>query len=103
MKTIYVVYGPQGCGKTRNAELIAEKFGCDNIVDNFGSVKELYKLAEELFKVETVKYHLEIITTPESTLFLSSLITQNPRREIQGVKILYMNYELAVDGIEGLK
>jgi cytidylate kinase len=30
---ITVVVGPKGCGKTRNAKLIAEKLGCKVIVD----------------------------------------------------------------------
>lgn len=31
--TVYV-YGPQGCGKTRNAEALREFFGCTHVVDN---------------------------------------------------------------------
>lgn len=30
---ITVVVGPKGCGKTRNAKLIAEKLGCKVIID----------------------------------------------------------------------
>ncbi len=30
-----VVYGPQGCGKTRNAEALARHYGCAEIVDEF--------------------------------------------------------------------
>lgn len=28
-----VVYGPQGCGKTRNAGVLMEKLGCTSSVD----------------------------------------------------------------------
>lgn len=30
---IYIIHGPQGCGKTRNAHAIAEFFGCALVVD----------------------------------------------------------------------
>lgn len=33
MKPSIVVHGPQGCGKTRNAERIKQYFGLDRIVD----------------------------------------------------------------------
>lgn len=29
-----IIYGPQGCGKTINAELLAKKYNCTNIDDN---------------------------------------------------------------------
>ena len=32
-RTATIVYGPQGCGKTRNAEAIAKAYGCATIVD----------------------------------------------------------------------
>lgn len=32
-KTCTIVYGPQGCGKTTNAEAIAKAYGCHKIVD----------------------------------------------------------------------
>lgn len=41
-KTCTVVYGPQGCGKTTNAEAIAKAYGCHKIVD--GDVVKLEKL-----------------------------------------------------------
>jgi hypothetical protein len=34
MKTV-ILYGPPASGKTRNADKIAEHFGCHRIVDNF--------------------------------------------------------------------
>lgn len=34
MKTV-IVYGPQACGKTRNAEALRNHFGCANIVDDW--------------------------------------------------------------------
>lgn len=33
-----VVYGPQGCGKTRAAQALAKHFGLDTIVDDADSV-----------------------------------------------------------------
>lgn len=28
-----IIYGPQGCGKTRNAQALAQHFGLTNIID----------------------------------------------------------------------
>lgn len=42
MSTV-IIYGPQGCGKTRNAQLIAKAFGLTAILDGWhgkGSVPE---------------------------------------------------------------
>lgn len=36
MNTI-IVYGPQGCGKTTNAEALRKHFGCDEIIDDWES------------------------------------------------------------------
>ena len=30
-----VVHGPQGCGKTRNAQALAAAFGCSSIIDDW--------------------------------------------------------------------
>lgn len=30
-----IIYGPQGCGKTRNADKLAKHFGLSKIVDNY--------------------------------------------------------------------
>lgn len=35
MKTV-IVYGPQGCGKTRYGKALMAKFGCIGIFDDFG-------------------------------------------------------------------
>ena len=29
-----IIYGPQGCGKTFNSELLRKYFGCDSVVDD---------------------------------------------------------------------
>lgn len=29
-----IIYGPQGCGKTRNAEALAKHFGLNHIIDD---------------------------------------------------------------------
>jgi len=33
--TTYIVYGPQGCGKTRNSRTLAAHFNCTSIVDEW--------------------------------------------------------------------
>ena len=30
-----IVYGPQGCGKTRHTETLKKHFGCDKVVDDW--------------------------------------------------------------------
>lgn len=30
-----IVHGPKACGKTRNAEMLARKYGCHSIVDDW--------------------------------------------------------------------
>lgn len=35
MDNTVIVWGPAGCGKTRNAELLKARLGCSSIVDNF--------------------------------------------------------------------
>ena len=35
MSSPVVIYGPQGCGKTRNAQALAAHFGCSRIVDDW--------------------------------------------------------------------
>ena len=39
--TNVIIYGPQGCGKTRNAEALAAHFGCTSIVDNWDGESEV--------------------------------------------------------------
>ncbi|SFM56371.1 AAA family ATPase [Nitrosomonas communis] len=36
-----IIYGPQGCGKTTNAEKLAKHLGLSNILDEFGPGQEL--------------------------------------------------------------
>lgn len=44
--TFIVIVGPQGCGKTCNAELLKGMFGCESVLDNWsGSSKELLDCA----------------------------------------------------------
>ncbi len=40
MSTI-IIYGPQGCGKTRNAQVIAKHFKLSKIVEGWNGVDEL--------------------------------------------------------------
>lgn len=35
MYNTLVVHGPQGCGKTRNANLLRDRFGCRDVVDEW--------------------------------------------------------------------
>ena len=35
-KTATIVVGPQGCGKTTNAERIQKAYGCEAVVDDWG-------------------------------------------------------------------
>ncbi len=34
-KDSVIVYGPQGCGKTRNAEILKKHFGVNHIIDGW--------------------------------------------------------------------
>jgi cytidylate kinase len=36
-----IIYGPQGCGKTTNAEKLAKHLGLSNILDEFRPGQEL--------------------------------------------------------------
>lgn len=42
-----VVYGPQGCGKTRNASAIAKAFGLREIVDDWSPRSAVLKRQSE--------------------------------------------------------
>jgi len=46
-KTCTIVYGPQGCGKTTNAHVIAKAYGCDKIVDT-GKTGQTHVKPEQL-------------------------------------------------------
>jgi len=43
--TCTIVVGPQGCGKTRNAERIARAYGCAKIVDDGRPIPRLEDIA----------------------------------------------------------
>lgn len=47
MRKCKVVYGPQGCGKTRNAEMLMGKLGCTRSID-IEDVRNLDALPEDL-------------------------------------------------------
>lgn len=47
MRKCKVVYGPQGCGKTRNAGVLMEKLGCTSSVD-IEDVRNLDALPEDM-------------------------------------------------------
>ncbi len=47
MKKCKVVYGPQGCGKTRNAGVLMEKLGCTRSID-IEDVRDLSALPEDV-------------------------------------------------------
>lgn len=46
--TPFVIYGPQSCGKTRNAAALAKHFGKTNIVDNGENLKRTQLHANDL-------------------------------------------------------
>jgi len=35
MSNTVLIHGPQGCGKTRNAQALAEHFGCSKVVEDW--------------------------------------------------------------------
>ena len=35
MSNTVLIHGPQGCGKTRNAQALAAHFGCSSVVDDW--------------------------------------------------------------------
>jgi hypothetical protein len=40
--TEVIVHGPQGCGKTRNAEVLRKTFGCTFIEDDWHPLRTIY-------------------------------------------------------------
>ena len=38
---IVIVHGPQGCGKTRNAQMLRARYGCRRIVDEWDGRRPL--------------------------------------------------------------
>lgn len=54
-----IIYGPQGCGKTRNAEALAKHLGLSNIVDDWMSGDELPEDTLALTGTENVPGALE--------------------------------------------
>lgn len=51
-----IVYGPQGCGKTLNAEKLAAHFGCKNIVEVEDTVfDESQRHIDTLFLTNSMK------------------------------------------------
>ena len=38
MSTI-IIYGPKACGKTRNAQKLAKKYGCKKIIDGWDDTR----------------------------------------------------------------
>lgn len=77
---ITVVVGPKGCGKTRNAEKIAEMLGCTTIVDE-GKCGPL-KLKE-------------MLETYDNILFLTNEI-QNVTGDERRIKAVIPYYSLGL-------
>lgn len=44
----WIVYGPQGCGKTLHAKAIAKALGLDHIVDDWDGSRSTLKLTNTL-------------------------------------------------------
>ena len=34
-----IVYGPMGCGKTRNFRTLRDKFGCSDVIDDWSCIR----------------------------------------------------------------
>ncbi|HRO60252.1 MAG TPA: hypothetical protein PK177_13975 [Burkholderiaceae bacterium] len=47
-----MIYGPQGCGKTRNAAALAQHFGCEKVVDDWDGTQMLTGSTLALTNVE---------------------------------------------------
>jgi len=45
----YILYGPEGCGKTKNAEAIANRLGLKTIVDNWDGDPTSYRMTNILY------------------------------------------------------
>ena len=41
MSNTVVIHGPQGCGKTRNAQALAAHFGCSRVVDDWNGQSKI--------------------------------------------------------------
>ena len=41
MSNTVLIHGPQGCGKTRNAQALAAHFGCSRIVDDWNGQSKI--------------------------------------------------------------
>ncbi|SDW38248.1 hypothetical protein [Nitrosomonas communis] len=53
-----IIYGPQGCGKTRNSEKLAKHLGLSNILDEFIPGLELPEDTLVLTHVPSMEGHL---------------------------------------------
>lgn len=51
-----IIYGPQGCGKTKNAEKLRRFFGMDEIVDDEGDPYPLTTDQVEEFKAGKILF-----------------------------------------------
>ncbi|AKH39165.1 MULTISPECIES: hypothetical protein [Nitrosomonas] len=54
-----IIYGPQGCGKTRNAEKLAKHLGLSNIIDDWMPDQELPEGTLALTSVPGIKGALD--------------------------------------------
>jgi MoxR-like ATPase len=82
MKSV-IVYGPQGCGKTRNADALKKHFALKQVVEEF----------ECLRKSEIA---------PEDTLYLSNCHPDHPamsRAHMHGIRMVA--FDVAMRRIEG--
>lgn len=48
MNKSWIVYGPQGCGKTRNAKAIAKRLGLGKVRDGWDGRKHTFALTDTL-------------------------------------------------------
>lgn len=79
-----IVYGPQGCGKTRNAERLARFFGCTQVVDidKLGDLKAAGK-------VDGIGLFLKIDDDPrKQDLQFKTLYLTHPERLFDDMRVI---------------
>lgn len=78
-----IVYGPQGCGKTRNADILARFFGCSKVVDidKLGNIKIPSK-------VDGIGLFLKIDDQRKPDLQFNTLYLTYPERLLDDMRVI---------------
>lgn len=71
-----IIFGSQGCGKTRNAKLLMSIFNCARLIDDMPMRKIVQKLSDEQSEINTAVRLLGTykMIDPVKTMFLTSEI-----------------------------